>query len=292
MKVFISWSGEYSREVAKKLSLWLPSVIQSVEVFYSPEDIGKGENWDRVLTKELEDCNFGIICLTPENVAAPWIHFEAGSLAKAVDSRVSSIMLGISTSDIKGPLSRFQNTKFEHDDFYRLMCSINNALGKPLREDVLEYSFDTWWSRLEDDVSPIIEKYKTAPKPDEIEKGDNDAIQEILSIVRKISSEGMRNSASTTESNSPSNQPAPSYRVVYTLKLWTDVPGTPLPEELRSIISANLKPEKSERVIRELESTGISHIEAERHEILKLERELSDFPAVIKTRLVKRKISA
>ena len=181
-------------------------------------------------------------------------------------------MLGISTSDIKGPLSRFQNTKFEHDDFYRLMCSINNALGKPLREDVLEYSFDTWWSRLEDDVSPIIEKYKTAPRPGGME--------------------GIRNSASTTESNSPSNQPAPSYRVVYTLKLWTDVPGTPLPEELRSIISANLKPEKSERVIRELESTGISHIEAERHEILKLERELSDFPAVIKTRLVKRKISA
>lgn len=288
MKVFISWSGEYSREVAKKLSLWLPSVIQSVEVFFSPEDIGKGENWDRVLTKELEDCNFGIICLTPENVAAPWIHFEAGSLAKAVDSRVSSIMLGISTSDIKGPLSRFQNTKFEHDDFYRLMCSINNALGKPLREDVLEYSFDTWWNRLEDEVSPIIEKYKTAPKPAEVEKGDKDAIQEILSIVRKISSEGMRNTISSTESDSSSLR---QVTVVYGLRILSLISG-PLPEELKNIVSKNLEPSESDRVIQELESVGVSRIEAGLNELRKLERELSTIPTIVKTQMFRRRLSA
>ena len=78
MKVFISWSGELSKLVAKELSEWLPSIIQSVEVFYSPEDIQKGENWDLRLTKELEECKYGIVCLTKENVSAPWVHFEAG----------------------------------------------------------------------------------------------------------------------------------------------------------------------------------------------------------------------
>lgn len=78
MKLFISWSGEFSRKVAECLSVWIPTIIQTVEVFYSPDDIAKGENWGNRLSEELEQSNFGIVCLTPENVLAPWIHFEAG----------------------------------------------------------------------------------------------------------------------------------------------------------------------------------------------------------------------
>lgn len=50
MKVFISWSGKLSQKIAKELSEWLPSIIQTIEVFYSPDDIKKGENWDSRLT--------------------------------------------------------------------------------------------------------------------------------------------------------------------------------------------------------------------------------------------------
>ena len=80
MKLFISWSGEFSRKVAECLSVWIPTIIQTVEVFYSPDDIAKGENWGNRLSEELEQSNFGIVCLTPENVLAPWIHFEDTSL--------------------------------------------------------------------------------------------------------------------------------------------------------------------------------------------------------------------
>ena len=41
MKVFVSWSGELSKEIAEVLKKWIPCIIQSVEVFYSPEDIEK-----------------------------------------------------------------------------------------------------------------------------------------------------------------------------------------------------------------------------------------------------------
>lgn len=163
MKLFISWSGEFSGKVAECLSIWIPTILQTVDVFYSPDDIAKGENWSNRLSDELEQSNFGIICLTPENILAPWIHFEAGALSKTANSRVSAIMLGISPSDVKGPLARFQNTAFTREDFYRLFLSINSSLETPLKRAVLDHAFDNSWERLEHDVSTIIEKYLPPP---------------------------------------------------------------------------------------------------------------------------------
>lgn len=191
MKVFISWSGEFSRKVAERLSIWIPTIIQSVDVFYSPDDIAKGENWGNRLSDELEQSNFGIVCLTPENVTAPWIHFEAGALSKAANSRVSAIMLGITPSDIKGPLARLQNTTFNRDEFFRLLQSINNSSDKPLKQEILASAFNNSWGCLISDINPIIEDYTSrtpAPKSekDKHEDRDSDAIQEILRIVRNL----------------------------------------------------------------------------------------------------------
>lgn len=190
MKLFVSWSGEYSRKVAETLKTWIPAVLQSVEVFYSPEDIEKGDDWNSRLTKELEECKYGVICLTPENVKAPWINFEAGALAKSMDSRVSALMLGIETSDVKGPLSRFQNTRFEKEDFKKLVRSINSSTEKPLAPDVLSYIFEKMWTHLQSSLSQIkteLEKnYTDGMEKSEPERKENDALQEILHILRKM----------------------------------------------------------------------------------------------------------
>ena len=204
MKLFISWSGEFSRKVAERLSIWIQIIIQTVDVFYSPEDIEKGENWGNRLSEELEQSNFGIICLTPENVLAPWINFEAGALSKATDSRVSAVMLGISPSDIKGPLARLQNTACTREDFFRLFQSINNSSDKPLKPDVLKNAFDNSWERLMLDIDSIIKDYTShTPAPEaetdkhEERSSDNEALQEILRIVRDLG-----NSRNAQNSNS------------------------------------------------------------------------------------------
>ena len=64
MKLFVSWSGEYSRKIAETLKAWIPAVLQSVDVFYSPEDIEKGDDWNNRLTKELEECKYGCLLYT------------------------------------------------------------------------------------------------------------------------------------------------------------------------------------------------------------------------------------
>ena len=90
MKVFLSWSGDMSHEIAKALNAWLPSVIQAIVPFISSEDIDKGTFWSTELAKNLEAHSVGVICITPKNLNARWINYEAGSLARSLtDSRVS-----------------------------------------------------------------------------------------------------------------------------------------------------------------------------------------------------------
>ena len=84
MKVFLSWSGDVSQQVAIALHKWLPYVLQRVKPFLSSSDISAGENWVDLLAEELQNTNYGIICVTPYNIRKPWINFEAGALSGRV----------------------------------------------------------------------------------------------------------------------------------------------------------------------------------------------------------------
>lgn len=186
MKVFVSWSGELSCQIAEVLKKWIPCIIQSVEVFFSPEDIEKGDNWDKTISNELSQCNYGIICLTSDNTTAPWINFEAGAIAKSLDSRITALMVNIKPSDIKGPLSRYQATKFEKNDFFQLISAINKALETPLEHNILQNTFDTIWVALEQEANAVIEKYSSnATTTDENkELSENNPLEEILQLLR------------------------------------------------------------------------------------------------------------
>src|SRR5260370_42334613 len=81
MKVFLSWSGDRSEGVAHELARCLKMVLR-VKPFLSSKDIRSGSQWYEIIAKELGQTKFGIVCLTPENLEAPWILFEGGALAK------------------------------------------------------------------------------------------------------------------------------------------------------------------------------------------------------------------
>lgn len=189
MKVFVSWSGELSQSIAKVLKKWIPCIIQSVEVFYSSEDIEKGENWDAKVSKELSDCNYGIVCLTPDNVGAPWIHFEAGAISKTLDSKVTALMLGVNPSDIKGPLSRFQATKADKEDFLQMLEEINKASENSLEPEVLKNTFEAIWLNINHAIQEAIGQYaeqNMKAKPNKAESiNSSELLEEILQLVRK-----------------------------------------------------------------------------------------------------------
>lgn len=157
MKVFISWSSALSHNVALLLKEWLPSVIQVLKVYVSSEDIAKGANWSDDISRELAQSEFGILCLTPENINEPWILFEAGALSVSVNKRVTPLLINLTASNLQGPLALFQATRVKKDDMYKLLKTINSLLkGNRLDSKLLETSFLQNWYKFKFDFQKIL----------------------------------------------------------------------------------------------------------------------------------------
>ena len=73
-KVFISWGGDLSKKLAEELRKWLPSVLQFVKPYFTPDDIEKGTRWESHIAQELESSDVGVLCLTRDNIERPWIY--------------------------------------------------------------------------------------------------------------------------------------------------------------------------------------------------------------------------
>lgn len=157
MNVFISWSGDRSKKLSEALSEFLPRTLQGIKVWMSHENIQAGSRWGEGLNQQLEESRFGVLCLTPENFNAPWILFEAGSLAKNVSgSRVVPYLLGLASSDIDGPLAEFQVVDADENGTKKLVQSLNSALESPIDESRLDDIFGQCWPTLRSQVEKIL----------------------------------------------------------------------------------------------------------------------------------------
>lgn len=188
MKVFISWSGEVSHAVALGLKEWLPNVIQALEPFVSSEDIAKGGRWLAKINAELEGAQFGVICLTPQNLQSPWVLFEAGALSvRFAEGRVAPLLIGLSSVNVTPPLSQFQATEPERNQMLKLVQDINMCLeDKPLPKERLERAFEHHWTDIDAILRAQIAKAKAAPFAPARKRDVESMMSEVLELVRSL----------------------------------------------------------------------------------------------------------
>lgn len=186
MKVFISWSGNMSKEIGEALRTWMPAVIQQVKPYFTPNDIEKGTRWSTDIAGELSESRIGIICLTKDNLEKPWVMFEAGALSKQLDSsNVCPILFDLDSSELKGPLVQFQATPFNKTEVKKLITTINNLLEEnKLENSVLTEVFDMWWPKLDTEIKAIIKKYKDRGDTTESVRDEREILEEILALTR------------------------------------------------------------------------------------------------------------
>ncbi len=185
LNVFLSWSLKRSQAVAQAFRDWLPSVLQNVRPYYTPDDIGKGSRWASEIRGELESSEFGIIFLTQENLASPWILFEAGALSKLEKSKVAPLLVGVEPADVSGPLAQLQLTKFSKDECLKLIKALNAALdARALEPAVLMNVFEKWWPDLEERVQKAMEIPTAAVNPNK--RSDRELLEEVLVRIRSL----------------------------------------------------------------------------------------------------------
>lgn len=188
MKVFISWSGTRSKALAAALREYLPMVLQYVEPFVSDKDIAAGERWAQTIAGELEASNFGIICITPENLNSEWVLFESGALSKSMqDGKVIPFLLGLELTDLSGPLSQFQAQKVSEAGFAEVIKAINKVAEKPALHQIVDRLVPSIWPQLNETLAKIPEKAPT----EKHKRQTHEVLEELVTGVRGLSA-GMR----------------------------------------------------------------------------------------------------
>jgi DNA-binding XRE family transcriptional regulator len=132
----------------------------------------------------LEELQCGVLCLTPENISASWVLFEAGALSKAVSvSRVIPYLLGFEPRELQGPLAQFQAVRADEAGTFRLLNAINIAGGNPfLSQEALSEAFQVWWPRLAPDIKALVESQPAqVPAP---QRSLESMVGEVLELMR------------------------------------------------------------------------------------------------------------
>jgi hypothetical protein len=151
----------------------------------STDDIAKGRSWSEELTKSLKMHRAGIICVTPENHTSAWLNFEAGALSRSLSaSKVIPFLLGLSHRELDGPLAQFQSATLEIDDFFSVLCSLNEKSDDHIAENVLRDRLEKCWPEF---------RTKISAAAGELLPGDSATVN---SVVRILANHGIDRSAS------------------------------------------------------------------------------------------------
>ncbi len=193
MRVFLSWSGPRSNQVATALRTFLKGILQRTDPWMSAEDIGAGQRWFTEVSGQLEQSSVGLLCLTRDNLASTWLHFEAGALSKKIDkSLVCPYLLDMEPTDVSGPLAAFQCVRATEEGTRKIVRTINGALGEARLDDTtLNEAFQLWWPKLEAKLKAIPEPAQLAAMAESV-RPDRGLLEEILTIVRRMGEDQRR----------------------------------------------------------------------------------------------------
>ena len=169
--MFICWSGPRSLALAERFRKFLVAVIPALNrrIFFSPQ-IEKGARWFEEVLRHLDAAQIGVICLTSENLTAPWLHFEAGALLKglhkitstaddagaaadATQARVFTYLHDVNAAALTGPLAQYQSTSTTRADTRNLVRTISRRLDPD--SSAYRQAFDAHWPAFERELNRL-----------------------------------------------------------------------------------------------------------------------------------------
>lgn len=164
-KIFICWSGESSKKIATELKSLLERKIFSgtgLICFVSELDIASGTDWWNKIQRELKTSKIGILCITKENLSAPWIYFEAGAMV-AHGVRTIPLLINCHGDRLeKTPINRNHRVDFHSkQQFIKMIVDINDAMSlQNVSKENLEATAEQKYSLIKDKLKDTLSDLK------------------------------------------------------------------------------------------------------------------------------------
>ncbi|MEM7760598.1 MAG: toll/interleukin-1 receptor domain-containing protein [Cyanobacteria bacterium P01_A01_bin.40] len=189
MKIYISWSGERSKSVARILRELISVALQNVDIFLSTNDINSGASWVEIHSQWLTEADVGILCLTSDNINNPWISFEAGALYSSGKTLIP-FLLDLSSADLDLPLAALQTVSFSKFGIKSILQELNRRLDNPQKPEYISRVVDKLWSDFLKEIKSIPPPSKeTNLEKDTLGTGlksERDLLYELLERVKNL----------------------------------------------------------------------------------------------------------
>ena len=187
-KIYLAWSGDKSRKIAKLVKRFLEYTLPFAEVFFSETDIAAGQQWRSELHLQLRESDHIAICLTHDAIDSKWMYYEAGAALSSQSQQKRNcivLLFGVPIRNLPSPLEPFQCTEFTFEDYEKLLFSLHESAGNLGRD--FQYIKDHLaqnWKILEENIPSIIkETSESLPSKDEIV---SDGLIQILNSTESI----------------------------------------------------------------------------------------------------------
>jgi hypothetical protein len=166
-------------------------VLQGLDVWMSEHDISAGDRWGQELSEQLEKSNFGVVCLTPENLTSSWLIFEAGALSKAIrNSRVVPYRFDLKAVDVGPPMAQFQGVDADENGTRKLVMSIHESIESALPVTQLEETLTLFWPRLAERLASISRQVPSRVR------SEREMLEELLELMRRAGSRELQETLS------------------------------------------------------------------------------------------------
>lgn len=153
--VFLSWSGNKSKDMAQIFSYYLPYILQGRTCFFSPDEIPKGVGWYQYIGEALKNAECGIVFLTRDNISNPWILFEGGGLFSK--GRVNVLLCDMGKEDANNHIwANINLTSVDEAEVYKMIQSLYASTRLEFSEDVLKANFNRYWPTMKEAFDKVL----------------------------------------------------------------------------------------------------------------------------------------
>lgn len=129
--------------------------------FVSDLDIVSGTDWWNKIKKELKSSSIGIVCITKENLSAPWLYYESGAMI-ARGITVIPLLINCSNESLNGtPLTKNQSIDFYNlPQFIKMIKDIDRILGLGKINNQIDEKLKEYYEQIKKDLSNTLKLLK------------------------------------------------------------------------------------------------------------------------------------